>query len=54
MRGEDGLVVGKIKVILIHRDSVVHFFVEKYLALCLPNLGVFCLPHTTSENLLLC
>lgn len=36
---EDGLVVGKIKVILIHRDSAVHFFVEKYLALRLPNLG---------------
>ena len=40
---DEGLVVGKIKVILVHRDSAVNFITEKYLAVRLPNMGVHCL-----------
>lgn len=44
--GEEGLVMGKIKVILIHRDSAVYFIIEKYLAVRLPHIGVHCLTQS--------
>uniref|UniRef100_A0A3P8S3X7 Uncharacterized protein n=1 Tax=Amphiprion percula TaxID=161767 RepID=A0A3P8S3X7_AMPPE len=41
--GEEGLTLGKIKVILIHRDSAVYFITEKHLAVRLLDIGVHCL-----------
>lgn len=37
---KEGLIVGKIKLILIHRDPEVCFITEKYLTVGLPNIGV--------------
>lgn len=57
--GEEGLIMGKIKVIPIHRDSAVHFISEKHLAVRLPDIGVHFLTQSqkrycrvNQENLL--
>lgn len=46
---EEGLLMGKIKLILIHRDSAVHFVADKYLAVRLPDIGVHCLTQTLEK-----
>lgn len=43
---DEGLVTGKIKLVLIHQDSAVYFIAEKYHALHIPDI-----PHTEAEKL---
>ena len=38
---DDGLIVGKIKQALIHRSSSVFFITEQYVAVRLPEFGVY-------------
>ena len=40
---DEGLVTGKIKVVLVHKDSAVYFIAEKYHALRIPDMGVYSL-----------
>jgi len=40
---DEGFVTGKIKVVLIHKDSAVYFIAEKYHALRIPDMGVYSL-----------
>jgi len=41
-KNEDGLEVGKIKMILTHKNSAVYFIAEKFKALCMHDVGVHC------------
>ncbi len=38
---DKGLVIGKIKVIVIHKDSAVYFIAEKYYGMRYPDMGVY-------------
>lgn len=38
---DEGFVIGKIKVVLIHSDLAVHFIAEKYHCMRLPDMGVY-------------
>lgn len=38
----EGIIVGKIKMVLIHKDAVVYFVVEKYHAIRIPDMGIYC------------
>lgn len=44
---DEGLEVGRIKLILVHQNSVVYFVSEKWCAVRLVDLGVYCI---TDEN----
>lgn len=55
---DDGLVAGTIKLVLVHQGSFVHFVIQEYQAVLVPNMGVYsfaatermcCVKH---ENLL--
>lgn len=45
-RVDEGVVFGKIKMILIHQESAVHFITERCLSVRLPDQGVYCLEST--------
>lgn len=38
---DEGLVTGKIKLVLVHKDSAVYFLAEKYHALRIPDMAVY-------------
>lgn len=40
---DEGIIVGKLRMVLIHKDAVVYFVVEKYHAIRIPDMGVYCL-----------
>lgn len=51
---DEGLVFGRIKLILVLNDSVVHFITENYMAVRLVDQGVHCLNSTPQETFFLC
>ncbi len=42
---DEGLEVGRIKLILVHQNSMVYFVTEKRHAEQLVDLGVYCIAH---------